>query len=104
MDIKYDLVKETGPAHCKQFEVQLTVGSEVYHGRGTSIKRAQHDGMLNESNRIILISMKIYYLAAEQALVVTALRKPDSNQRGSYANRPTRGGNAPLGSKRSIFC
>ncbi|CAF1090562.1 unnamed protein product [Adineta ricciae] len=78
VDIKYDLVKESGPAHCKQFEVQLTVGSEIYHGQGTSIKRAQHD-------------------AAEQALVVTALRKPDSNQRGSYANRPNRGGNAPQG-------
>lgn len=41
---KYDLIKETGPAHCKQFEVQLTLADEIYIGTGTSIKRAQQVG------------------------------------------------------------
>jgi dsRNA-specific ribonuclease len=44
VDAKYDLIKETGPAHCKQFEVRLTVADEAYIGTGTSIKRAQQIG------------------------------------------------------------
>ncbi|CAF0983195.1 unnamed protein product [Adineta steineri] len=46
VDAKYDLIKEAGPAHCKQFDVQLTLGDETYQGTGTSIKRAQQVGKL----------------------------------------------------------
>ncbi|CAF3694705.1 unnamed protein product [Rotaria sp. Silwood1] len=59
---KYDLIKETGPQHCKQFEVRLTIGDEIYTGIGTSIKRAQQ-------------------IAAEQALTTTTLRKPEQKKR-----------------------
>jgi dsRNA-specific ribonuclease len=41
---KYELIKESGPAHCRQFEVRLTVADETYQGTGTSIKRAQQMG------------------------------------------------------------
>ncbi|UJR33196.1 hypothetical protein I4U23_020651 [Adineta vaga] len=83
VEVKYDLVKETGPAHCKQFEVQLTAGSEIYHGTGTSIKRAQQD-------------------AAEKALASTTLRKPDPTQRGSHAARTLRGEVANQGTYSNI--
>lgn len=52
VNVKYDLIKETGPAHCKQFEVRLTLAEEAYIGNGTSIKRAQQDGMLKSHLRI----------------------------------------------------
>ncbi|CAF1327567.1 unnamed protein product [Adineta steineri] len=74
VDAKYDLIKEAGPAHCKQFDVQLTLGDETYQGTGTSIKRAQQ-------------------VAAEQALAATALKKPELAQRGvPSARAPRRGG------------
>ena len=41
---QYALVKESGPPHCKQFEVLLTLANETYTGTGTSIKRAQQVG------------------------------------------------------------
>jgi hypothetical protein len=69
---KYDLIKETGPAHCKQFEVRLTIGDEIYTGIGTSIKRAQQ-------------------VAADQALNMTVLPKPGSGTRGSQSVRTPRG-------------
>ncbi|CAF1483221.1 unnamed protein product [Rotaria sordida] len=70
---KYDLIKETGPAHCKQFEVQLTIANEIYTGIGTSIKRAQQ-------------------VAAEQALINTILKKPEQKQRKLNSSQmiPTR--------------
>ncbi|CAF0743663.1 unnamed protein product [Rotaria sp. Silwood1] len=70
---KYDLIKESGPAHCKQFEVRLTVADETYTGIGTSIKRAQQ-------------------VAAEQALTMTALKKPESSQRSPHSVRTPRRG------------
>lgn len=36
------LVDEQGPAHKKDFKIRLDLGTEHYHGTGTSIKRAQH--------------------------------------------------------------
>ena len=45
VNAKYDLIKEVGPAHSKQFEVRLTLAEEIYTGNGTSIKRAQQDGI-----------------------------------------------------------
>ncbi|CAF1322956.1 unnamed protein product [Rotaria sordida] len=70
---KYDLIKETGPAHCKQFEVQLTIANVIYIGIGTSIKRAQQ-------------------VAAEQALINTILKKPEQKQRKLNSSQmiPTR--------------
>ncbi|CAF4029329.1 unnamed protein product [Rotaria sp. Silwood2] len=70
---KYDVIKETGPPHRKQFEVQLTIADEIYTGTGTSIKRAQQ-------------------IAAEQALATTALKKPEQKQRTLNSTRmiPTR--------------
>lgn len=41
---QYDLVKESGPPHCKQFQVLLTLANETYTGTGTSIKRAHQGG------------------------------------------------------------
>ncbi|CAM4910448.1 unnamed protein product [Rotaria socialis] len=73
VNAKYDLVKETGPAHCKQFEIRLTIADEAYTGIGTSIKRAQQ-------------------VAAEQALQTTALKRPELTQRGSHSARTSRGG------------
>ncbi|CAF2417164.1 unnamed protein product [Rotaria sp. Silwood2] len=73
VNAKYDLIKETGPAHCKQFEVRLTVADESYTGIGTSIKRAQQ-------------------IAAEQALATTALKKPELSQRSSHSVRTPRRG------------
>jgi hypothetical protein len=88
VNAKYDLIKETGPAHSKQFEVRLTLAEESYIGNGTSIKRAQQD-------------------AAEQALAATALKKPESTPRGSHSTRAVRGGGgggvASRGSK-FLFC
>ncbi|CAF1201006.1 unnamed protein product [Rotaria magnacalcarata] len=73
VNAKYDLVKETGPAHCKQFEIRLIIADETYTGIGTSIKRAQQ-------------------VAAEQALQATALKRPELAQRGSHSARTPRGG------------
>ncbi|CAF3546466.1 unnamed protein product [Rotaria sordida] len=73
VNAKYELIKESGPAHCKQFEVRLTVGDETYTGIGTSIKRAQQ-------------------VAAEQALATTALKKPEPSQRSSHSARTPRRG------------
>jgi dsRNA-specific ribonuclease len=38
---KYDVEREFGPAHAKQFEIKLTLGDEVYRAIGTSINRAK---------------------------------------------------------------
>ncbi|CAF0749776.1 unnamed protein product [Didymodactylos carnosus] len=75
---KYDLINEQGPAHAKQFEVRLTLGTETYVGLGTSIKRSQQ-------------------AAAEQALANTKLKKHEaqtqnnqqvqSSQRGRHQGR-----------------
>ncbi|XP_057385723.1 double-stranded RNA-binding protein Staufen homolog 1 isoform X6 [Balaenoptera acutorostrata] len=36
------LLREQGPAHCKVFTVQLTLGDQHWEAEGTSIKKAQH--------------------------------------------------------------
>ncbi len=58
---QYDVEKETGPAHAKQFEIKLTLGSEVYRSVGTSINRAKQS-------------------AAEIALKSTKIEKPTYEQ------------------------
>ncbi|XP_047626861.1 double-stranded RNA-binding protein Staufen homolog 1 isoform X6 [Phacochoerus africanus] len=39
---EYKLLREQGPAHCKVFTVQLTLGDQHWEAEGTSIKKAQH--------------------------------------------------------------
>ncbi|XP_037355930.1 double-stranded RNA-binding protein Staufen homolog 1 isoform X2 [Talpa occidentalis] len=39
---EYKLLREQGPAHCKVFTVQLTLGDQNWEAEGTSIKKAQH--------------------------------------------------------------
>ncbi|XP_045430443.1 double-stranded RNA-binding protein Staufen homolog 1 isoform X5 [Pipistrellus kuhlii] len=39
---EYKLLREQGPAHCKVFTVQLTLGDQRWEAEGTSIKKAQH--------------------------------------------------------------
>nr|XP_044603917.1 double-stranded RNA-binding protein Staufen homolog 1 isoform X3 [Equus asinus] len=39
---EYKLLREQGPAHCKVFTVQLTLGDQHWKAEGTSIKKAQH--------------------------------------------------------------
>ncbi|XP_075384712.1 double-stranded RNA-binding protein Staufen homolog 1 isoform X3 [Tenrec ecaudatus] len=39
---EYKLMREQGPAHCKVFTVQLTLGDQHWEAEGTSIKKAQH--------------------------------------------------------------
>ncbi|XP_006839260.1 PREDICTED: double-stranded RNA-binding protein Staufen homolog 1 isoform X1 [Chrysochloris asiatica] len=39
---EYKLLHERGPAHCKVFTVQLTLGDQHWEAEGTSIKKAQH--------------------------------------------------------------
>ncbi|XP_055294723.1 double-stranded RNA-binding protein Staufen homolog 1 isoform X2 [Moschus berezovskii] len=39
---EYELLREQGPAHCKVFTVQLTLGDQHWEAEGTSIKKAQH--------------------------------------------------------------
>jgi dsRNA-specific ribonuclease len=58
---RYDVEKETGPAHAKQFEIKLSLGDEVYRSVGTSINRAKQ-------------------ACAEIALSSTKLEKPTQEQ------------------------
>uniref|UniRef100_A0A8C5MWB8 Double-stranded RNA-binding protein Staufen homolog 1 n=1 Tax=Leptobrachium leishanense TaxID=445787 RepID=A0A8C5MWB8_9ANUR len=39
---EYKLLSDQGPAHCKMFTVQLTLGDQNWEAEGTSIKKAQH--------------------------------------------------------------
>ncbi|XP_016050418.1 double-stranded RNA-binding protein Staufen homolog 1 isoform X4 [Erinaceus europaeus] len=39
---EYKLLREQGPAHCKVFTVQVTLGDQTWEAEGTSIKKAQH--------------------------------------------------------------
>ncbi|XP_012583832.1 PREDICTED: double-stranded RNA-binding protein Staufen homolog 1 isoform X4 [Condylura cristata] len=39
---EYKLLREQGPAHCKVFTVQLTLGDQNWEAEGSSIKKAQH--------------------------------------------------------------
>ncbi|XP_036680935.1 double-stranded RNA-binding protein Staufen homolog 1 isoform X4 [Balaenoptera musculus] len=39
---EYKLLREQGPAHCKVFTVQLTLGDQHWEAEGSSIKKAQH--------------------------------------------------------------
>ncbi|XP_027630952.1 double-stranded RNA-binding protein Staufen homolog 1 isoform X3 [Tupaia chinensis] len=39
---EYKLLREQGPAHCKVFTVQLTLGDQHWEAEGASIKKAQH--------------------------------------------------------------
>ncbi|XP_045689197.1 double-stranded RNA-binding protein Staufen homolog 1 isoform X2 [Phyllostomus hastatus] len=39
---EYKLLHEQGPAHCKVFTVQLTLGDQHWEAEGSSIKKAQH--------------------------------------------------------------
>ena len=66
--------------------------------------------VLNERNKSVsgidkndLLEIHHFYLAAEQALATTALKKPEPAQRGSHSTRSSRRG-ASRGSKfSSIF-
>ncbi|CAF4660371.1 unnamed protein product [Rotaria socialis] len=66
----YDLISETGPGHCKKFEVRLTVANKTSIGMETSIKRAQQ--------------------TAEQALATTTLKKPEKSRHKSKSSRTSR--------------
>ncbi|XP_077126776.1 double-stranded RNA-binding protein Staufen homolog 2 isoform X1 [Ranitomeya variabilis] len=58
---QYKLLDERGPAHCKLFTVQLTLGDQSWDAESTSIKKAQH-------------------AAASLALSETTLPKPAARQ------------------------
>ncbi|XP_066434682.1 double-stranded RNA-binding protein Staufen homolog 2 isoform X4 [Eleutherodactylus coqui] len=58
---QYKLLDERGPAHCKLFTVQLTLGDQSWEAESTSIKKAQH-------------------AAASLALSETTLPKPAARQ------------------------
>ena len=86
------MINETGPPHCKQFEVRLTLATETYNGTGTSIKRAQQVGSYLPIDKRWSVEYKIFVLisAAEQALANTALKKPEAG--GARANHGVRSG------------
>lgn len=67
----------------------MTLGNEIYHGIGTSIKRAQQVGKF--IRKFFFFSIESFsFLAAEQALSMTNLRKPESTTRASRNNHPQR--------------
>lgn len=69
--------------------MRLTLAEETYIGNGTSIKRAQQDGQfITYSHSFIPF---LVFLAAEQALNATALKRPETNARTSHVARPIRG-------------
>ncbi|XP_072259357.1 double-stranded RNA-binding protein Staufen homolog 1-like [Pyxicephalus adspersus] len=66
---KYTVIKEEGPAHCKTFTVQLTLGDQNWEAEGTSIKNAQH-------------------AAAAKALEGTKYPKPTARPSGEEGETP----------------
>ncbi|KAG8570611.1 hypothetical protein GDO81_011350 [Engystomops pustulosus] len=64
---QYKLLDERGPAHCKLFTVQLTLGDQSWGAESTSIKKAQH-------------------AAASLALSETTLPKPAARQTKNLIN------------------
>lgn len=64
---QYKLLDERGPAHCKLFTVQLTLGDQSWEAESTSIKKAQH-------------------AAASLALSETTLPKPAARQTKNIIN------------------
>ncbi|XP_069813567.1 double-stranded RNA-binding protein Staufen homolog 2 isoform X4 [Dendropsophus ebraccatus] len=64
---QYKLLDERGPAHCKLFTVQLTLGDQSWEAESTSIKKAQH-------------------AAASLALSETTLPKPAARQTKNLIN------------------
>ncbi|XP_040287928.1 double-stranded RNA-binding protein Staufen homolog 2 isoform X2 [Bufo bufo] len=64
---QYKLLDERGPAHCKLFTVQLTLGDQTWEAESTSIKKAQH-------------------AAASLALSETRLPKPAPRQTKNILN------------------
>ncbi|KAM4029342.1 double-stranded RNA-binding protein Staufen homolog 2 isoform 2-T3 [Anomaloglossus baeobatrachus] len=64
---QYKLLDERGPAHCKLFTVQLTLGDQSWDAESTSIKKAQH-------------------AAASLALSETTLPKPAARQTKNILN------------------
>ncbi|XP_056378133.1 double-stranded RNA-binding protein Staufen homolog 2 isoform X4 [Hyla sarda] len=64
---QYKLLDERGPAHCKLFTVQLTLGDQSWDAESTSIKKAQH-------------------AAASLALSETKLPKPAARQAKNIIN------------------
>ena len=74
--LSYELISETGPDHCKEFNVRVLLnGREVGTGSGTSKKRAEQAAAEAAGHRLRLFRLKAAYRALKTIVKGLLLRQ-----------------------------